>query len=61
VESGRVDHDDVIEALASDRADDAFRVSVLHGDRGAVRTVCMFIPAMVVATSAKTASRSWRR
>jgi len=24
-----------------------------HGDRGAVRTVCVFIPAMVVATSAK--------
>ena len=29
VESCRVDHDDVIEARASDRADDAFRVAVL--------------------------------
>ena len=39
-----VDHDDLIEALTSDRADDAFRLSVLHGDSGAVRTACMFMP-----------------
>ena len=33
-------------------------ISSCHGDRGAVRIVWMFIAAMVVATSAKTASRS---
>jgi hypothetical protein len=32
-----------------------------HGDRGAVRTVSVFMPAMVVATSAKTESRSWSK
>ena len=32
-----------------------------HGERGAVRTAAVFIPAMVVATSAKTESRSWSK
>jgi len=53
-----VHHDHMIEALASDRADDAFHVGVCHGERGAVRTVWMFIPARVIASSVKTESRS---
>ena len=36
-------------------------ISEGHGERGAVRIACVFIPAIVVATSAKTESRSWRR
>ena len=34
-----VGHDEVIEALASNRADDALDVGFCHGDRGAVPTV----------------------
>ena len=52
--SRRIHHDHVIEALAliepMTRSTYAFR----QGDRGAVRTACVFIPGMVVATSAKT-------
>jgi hypothetical protein len=54
----RVHHDHVIEALALNRTADAFNVGVLPWERGAVRTAWMFILAMVLATSAKTESRS---
>ena len=61
VQSRRIHHDHVIEALASDRTNDRSTYAFCQGDRGAVRTACVFIPAMVVATPAKTESRSCRR
>ena len=33
-----VQDDDVIEAFASNRADDPFGIGVLHGERGALNT-----------------------
>ena len=38
-----IEDDDVIETFATDRADDAFDIGVLHGDRGAVTTSSMAI------------------
>jgi len=54
MQPGDVAHDDMIEALASDRIDDAFRAGVLlrRSRRGSNR-LCRF-RRMVVATSAKT-------
>ena len=57
----RVHDDDMVEALTSDRPITRSAYAFCHGDRGAVRTAWIFIPAVVVATSAKTASRSCRR
>ena len=56
-----VHHDHVIEALASDRADDALDVGVLPRRSWRRSNLWMFIPSRVVATCAKTESRSCRR
>ena len=61
LQSRRIHHNDVIEALTSERLDHALHVSVLPRRPWSCANVWMFMAAIVVATSAKTASRSCSR